>query len=309
MTMTTAHAAATVLAGLSAPAGPQLDGRRAAFLGCGDSLAAARPAELLGHRVISAGDTAWSGEAPRGVDVVVPLSWSGRTGATIRAAEIAKAAGQRVISITTNEQSPLAEISDDVIVVPAFDLTEDIPAIGYAVHSAAVAQLCTGTPLPLDRIAEDWAAATSSVTELVTRSGQMPWGVAIASMPDAHGAAEFWMLKLIEATGLTVRTTAIEEVGHVDYFTGPQPHLALMLAGDADVERATALGHALARNGQHVVQVRLSHLTRLTGWARQVLGGVVGADVAAGVADAWDRPYFRGGQVDMSAQHIQVPTA
>lgn len=306
--MTTASSAATVLSALSVPGGPLLTGRRAAFLGCGDSLAAARPAEWLGHRVISAGDIAWSQEAPQGVDTVVPLSWSGRTGATIRAAEIAKDAGLRVVSVTANGESPLAELSDEVIVLPSVDHSEDIPAIGYAVHSAAVAQLCTGTSLPLDRIAEDWAGAARHVDELVAESGQLPWGIAIASMPDAHGTAEFWMLKLIEATGLTVRTTAIEEVGHVDYFIGPQPHLVLALSGASVAQRVTALGDALARNGQRVVQARIADTTELTGWSRQVLGGVVGADYAAGLAKEWDRPFFRGGQVDMSAQHIQIPS-
>ncbi|MPV50676.1 SIS domain-containing protein [Pseudactinotalea sp. HY160] len=300
------HPQAAILSRLDIPDVTPLGGRRAAFLGCGDSLAAARPAEQLGHRVLSAGDVAWGGGAPQGVDVVVPLSWSGKTGATIRAAQIAKDAGLPVIAVTTNAASPLAELADDVVIVPAFDHTEDIPAVGYAVHSAAVAAL-VGDRIDLVQVASDWANAHGGIGRLYSASGPKPRGMTIATTADAHGAGEFWMLKLIEATGLTARTTGVEEVGHVDYFLGPQQHLALMLAGDAVSERATALGDALARNGQQVVQVRLAEYTTLTGWSRQVLGGVIGADYSAVLATGWDRPFFRGGQVDMSARHIQVP--
>ncbi|MPV36271.1 SIS domain-containing protein [Georgenia subflava] len=304
----TQHLQADVLSRLAVPEVTQLGGRRAAFLGCGDSLAAARPAEQLGHRVLSAGDVAWGGGAPKGVDVVVPLSWSGKTGATIRAAQVAKDAGLPVIAVTTNPASPLADLADEVVTVPAFDLTEEIPAVGYAVHSAAVAAL-VGEYIDLAQVAADWSLAHEEVGRLADASGPQPHGITVATMADAHGAGEFWMLKLIEATGLAVRTTGVEETGHVDYFLGPQQHLTLVLAGEADSPRATALGDALATNGQHVVQLRLADLTRLTGWSRQVLGGVVGADYSASLASGWGRPFFRGGQVDMSARHIQVPVA
>lgn len=302
----TQHPQAAALAGLAFPAVAPLAGRRAAFLGCGDSLAAARPAEAYGHRVLSAGDVAWGGGAPRGVDVVVPLSWSGRTSATILAAQVAKDAGLPVLAVTTNPASPLAELADEAVILPGFDLTEDIPAVGYAVHSAAVAALA-GEPIDLGRIAADWAAAHGTADRLADGCGPRPHGITVATMADAHGAGEFWMLKLIEATGLTVRTTGVEETGHVDYFIGPQQHLTLVLAGEAEAARATALGDALEANGQHVLQVRLAELTGLTGWSRQVLGGVVGADCSAALATTWGRPFFRGGQVDMSARHIQVP--
>ncbi|MFV0405864.1 MAG: NlpC/P60 family protein [Propioniciclava sp.] len=111
LSIPTAQEAHELLATLAFPAVTPLGGRRAAFLGCGDSLAAARPAEREGHRVISAGDVAWSRQAPAGVDTVVALSWSGRTAATLRAAEISKAAGLEVISITSNPESPLARVA------------------------------------------------------------------------------------------------------------------------------------------------------------------------------------------------------
>lgn len=288
------------------PTGEALTGR-AAFLGCGDSLAAARPAEQHGHRVLSAGDVAWSGRAPQGVEHVVALSWSGRTGATVRAARIALESGLNLVAITANAASPLATLASGTLTLGATTVPEEIPALGYAAHSAAVGVLCGENPAPFADLAQQWEQSAPWVSAAVESAGPVPQGITIASTSDAHGAAEFWMLKLIEATGLSVRTTGLEEVGHVDYFIGPQPHLTILMSGEATCQRADQLGAALERNGQRVMQVRLAEVTTLHGADRERLGGLIGADVAAGLAYAWQRPPFRGGAVDMSAAHIQIP--
>lgn len=277
--------------------------RRAAFLGCGDSLSAARPAEQLGHRVISAGDIAWGGVAPQGVDVCVALSWSGRTGATIEAAQVCKDAGMPLISLTTDPDSPLSLMADEAIILPKFDVQEVIPALGYVLHSAAIMELCTGVGLDLDEFADRWASASKGVEEAVRPWDMAPQGITVVTMPDVHGAGEFWMLKLIEALGLSVRWSAVEEVGHVDYFIGPQAHLHILLSGKTDPSRLLSLGAALGRNGNLIEHVAFEGDE---GWPLQILGGALGADWAETIATRWGRPPFRGGVVDMSAAHIQV---
>lgn len=52
-------------------------------------------------------------------DVLLTASGSGTTGGIVRAAESAKDAGARVAAITTASSSPLAELSDAVLIVPA----------------------------------------------------------------------------------------------------------------------------------------------------------------------------------------------
>lgn len=298
----TSHPSAA-LRGVTLTGATPLGTRRAAFLGCGDSLAAARPAEWLGHRAMSAGDVAWSGQPPAGVDVVVALSWSGRTGATIAAARVGREAGLPLIAVTADGASPLAAMADECVVLPRIDAAETIPSLGYAIHSAALAEMCTGTSLDLDDMAERWHRRSQDVEHRVESWGVAPQGISVVTMPDVHGAGEFWMLKLIEATGIAVRWVAVEEVGHVDYFIGAQAHLDLLLSGGTDPGRLLSLGEALARNG---------HLTQHiafdgdSGWSRHVLAGVLGADYAAALAHRWGRPPFRGGIVDMSAAHIHV---
>ena len=295
--------ASTALRGLKVGAIEPLGDRRAAFLGCGDSLAAARPAEWLGHRVLSAGDVAWSGEAPMGVDVAVALSWSGNTAATIEAAKICKDAGMPLIAITTNADSPLAQMADESVILPKFDFQEVIPALGYVIHSAAVMEMCTGQRLDLADFAQRWDEGAKTVPEKVKDWGVAPQGISVVSMPDVHGAGEFWMLKLIEALGLSVRWTSVEEVGHVDYFIGPQAHLDVLLSGKKDPARLHSLGDALGRNGQFPVRIGFDEYS---GWPLQILGGALGADWAEAMAHRWGRPPFRGHIVDMSAAHIQI---
>lgn len=300
----------TVLSQLILPTVQVLQGQRAAFLGCGDSLAAARPAEDFGHRVLSAGDVAWSELAPRGVDVAVALSWSGRTGATIKAAETVVKAGMPLISITSNGDSPLARMSTTHFTAPSFEFTEDIPAIGYAVHSAMIRNLLgLGEPVrSFQPIADAWGAGSADAVATARAAGtERPEGITIASTADTRGAAEFWMLKIIEATGLTVRTAPLEEIGHVDYFIGAQPHVTFILAGDDKHERSLGLGQALERNGQRVVQVSAAEFAPTsTVLDRELITGLLGADVAAELSTMWERPHFRDHAVDMSARHIQV---
>lgn len=295
--------ASEVLQGIDfAPISP-LGPYRAAFLGCGDSLAAARPAEQLGHRVLSAGDVAWSGQAPIGVDVAVALSWSGRTDATIAAAKICKQSDLQLISITTDPDSPLAVMADRSIILPTFDFSETIPALGYVIHSAALIELCTGQRIDLSDFSDRWRNAARDVSMRVEPLLVAPQGISVISMPEVHGAGEFWMLKLIEALGLSVRWAPVEEVGHVDYFIGPQSHFDFLLSGDGNPERLLRLGSALEENGHLTTHIGFDIYS---GWPAQVMAGALGADWAEALSLRWGRPPFRGGVVDMSAAHIQI---
>jgi hypothetical protein len=286
-------------------AGPLLR-MRAAFLGCGDSLAAARPAENDGHRVISAGDVAWTGLAPRGVDVSIALSWSGRTGATIRAAETARSRGQVVWAITSNPDSPLAQLADRHLALPNDPRSEEIPTWGFALHSVAVHTLL-GHTIDLDAVL-DAATDLGEAPEAVA-GAQAPSSISVGHLPDSHSTAEFWSLKLIEATGVAARVVPLEELGHVDYFIGPQPHLTLIPVIGSGHQRARRLGDALRRNGQTVVEIDLrSRQAELNDHEFALALSLAGGQFAAAAARAWGRPPFRGGQVDMSAQHIQVPS-
>ncbi|MEO7148304.1 MAG: SIS domain-containing protein [Terrimesophilobacter sp.] len=280
--------------------------KRAAFLGCGDSLAASRPAENLGHRVMSAGDVAWGEQSPQGVDLSIALSWSGRTGATIRAAETVKASGQPVWAITSNPLSPLAQLADRHLQLPGEAREEDIPTWGFALHSLAVLT-ALGIRAELPKILEASGRMENALSGTLFPA-QAPAAITVTALPDSHATAEFWSLKLIEATGVTARVAPLEEVGHVDYFLGPQPHLVLIPLVGMGHERATQLGEALERNGHIVLTFDVRYQEAALDAAEFGLAlSLAGKGLARAAAKAWGREYFRGGLVDMSAKHIQVP--
>lgn len=295
------------LARLELPDVSPVQGERIAFLGCGDSLAAARGAELFGHRVISAGDIAWTGTAPTGVDSVVAVSWSGKTAATLMATQVAADAGLIVRSITSDPDSPIARLSSTHVQLPQTGHSETIPGLGYALHSTLVQALCGQQPTPLSTVADLWDRARGLAVQAVSNLSDRPEAITIASLPDVRGAAEFWSLKIIEATGVAVRVPALEETGHVDYFLGPQRHLSVLLAGSAN-PRLGELGTALDANGQEVLEMTMANLmsAQTTAPTRELVGGLIGVDIARALALAWERPPFRGGAVDMSGNHIQV---
>lgn len=90
---------------------------RLAFLGCGDSLAAALAAQhISGHATIAL-DPNEAMLNPRELNGrrLFAVSVSGRTSANIRAARIAKKRGCRVTAITANPTSKLAKEADDLI--------------------------------------------------------------------------------------------------------------------------------------------------------------------------------------------------
>jgi hypothetical protein len=284
----------------------------AVFVGSGDSLSSALLAEASGHRAMSSGDITFLERMPAGAETVVGISHSGTSGATVRALRLAHDAGKRTIGITSNPDSPLADAADEVQIVPTLAVQEIVPCAGHLMLGLGVAAVC----------GEDTLGATSALAEriraqagtidavLAALPAEAPAGLSILSLPDLRGAADFWMLKLIEATGITVRTAALEESGHVDYFIGPESHLTVQLVGAYGLARHERLARALESTGQTVLPVRIggdsteaSSRDRLL---HELTGAAVGTVVAESAAALWRRPPFRGGAVNMDARHIKL---
>jgi len=286
---------------------------RALFVGSGDSLAAGLLAERFGHRAMSAGDLAWSDRLPPAFDTVVGVSHSGRTAATVRAVEAARVAGLRTVAVTARDSSSLTGAADSTILVPTIDVDEEVPAAGYVTLALGVLALAGTKGLESGggaEVADGLAALASSAAPLIDRlTAIRPDAISVLTLPDLRGAGDFWSLKLIEATGLCVRSVPLEEAGHVDYFIGPQSHLSIHLIGSQGIARHQRLAEALADNGHHVVPVRVP--SPAAGgdpiWS-EIAMAAYGAHVAQKTALRWNRPPFRGGQVPMDARHIQTPT-
>lgn len=285
----------------------------AVFAGCGDSLAAALLAEHYGHHAKSSGDLVWCSRRSAARATLVAISSSGATGATVLAAETAARQGVSTVAITASADSPLTEACDRSLVVPRLTVTETVPAAGYLTLSLGVLAACDVDlsdvpPLIGDSIQALAEPASQAVEKFPP---ELPWGISVLTLPDLRSAGEFWSLKLIEATGLPVRSVPLEESGHVDYFIGPQPYVTVHLVGREGRERHAELSDALRRNGHDVVSLDVAQWTEtrdLEGGDEcvAVATGAIGAYVATEVAERWGRVPFRNGEVNMDASHIQL---
>ncbi|PXY35364.1 hypothetical protein [Prauserella flavalba] len=289
---------------LSAPLG------RAVLVGSGDSLASALVAARFGHRALSSGDLTWTGSVPPGCDTVVGVSHSGTSGATVRALRLARGAGLHTVAVTSRPDSPLAEAAADVQPVPALPVTETVPCAGHVMLALGVAAVCG---LDVKPAPERLAAALPRIRALAEQAvaelpEEAPHAISILSLPELRSAADFWSLKLIEATGIAARVVPLEESGHVDYFIGPQRHLTLALAGTAGLTRFDRLAEALVGTGQVVRRITVRDI--VDGDDAEVLtdvaAAIAGAAVAHAAATRWERRPFRGGAVNMDARHIKL---
>lgn len=290
---------------------PMPDLGRIVFVGSGDSLASAQEGARAGHRALSSGDIAWTETVPAGCDTVVGISHSGTSGATVRALRIARKAGLRTVAVTSWTGSPLAQAADHVQPVPSLEYNEVIPVAGHLMLAQGVAAVSGFGTSATNR---GLAAALGEVETLIADVAdqlpdQAPAGMSVLSLPDLRGAAEFASLKFIEATGLSVRNVPLEESGHVDYFIGPQRHLTLLYEGGRADFRFARLAEALAATGQTVLRAAAPPVAG-TGdetLVRSLAMAVFSSWLAYAASTRWQRPWFRGGQVNMDASHIKLP--
>jgi fructoselysine-6-P-deglycase FrlB-like protein len=283
---------------------------RALFVGSGDSLSACLLTEPLGHRAASAGDIAWTGRVPPHFDTVVGVSRSGRTQGTIAAIEVARKAGLRTVALTVNPDSTLVSVSDQVALAPNVTSEETIPAAGYISLALSVLDMVG------EHVTDGFIAVADCLSRLAGATESMlgaiperpPSGISVLSLPDMRSAGDFWSLKLIEATGLAVRSVPLEESGHVDYFIGPQAHSTIQLVGQQGRARHARLAEALEANGHAVTLLDApSILPDVDARTREISLAAYGAHVAHLRSSRWNLTPFRNGEVPMDAQHIQLP--
>jgi len=69
----------------------------------------------LGFNVYVSGETITPALTPE--DLVIVISGSGTTTTVVAQAEVAKAVGSKIVSVTSHPDSPLAKVSDEIVVV------------------------------------------------------------------------------------------------------------------------------------------------------------------------------------------------
>jgi fructoselysine-6-P-deglycase FrlB-like protein len=212
--------------------------------GCGDSVFA--PAALAG--VFAAMDidiVARTSMSLAGFtrflagDTVILSSISGGTKRTVDAATIAHAAGARVIAVTCNQDSALANVADDTILLPFTPLSRKTPhTLDYAVTMLALVRL--GLHFK-GKAAEDLTHILGKVPSLLedarTRAVAIAAGMGegklflLGAGPDL-GSAEYGAAKFHEAGGLVAIAAETENFIHGMNFMVEPEDTILALAGN-----------------------------------------------------------------------------
>lgn len=191
-------------------------------------------------------------------------------------------------------------------------LHEPIPYSGHVMLAIGVASLCgIDAHATMDRL-QDCAGSIEALTTGLSDAlpSSAPSSLSILTLPDLRSAGDFWSLKFIEATGVSARSVPLEESGHVDYFIGPQRHLAVGLVGTLGLPRFERLLNALQSTGQQILHLDATTLAAgdkaSDRTARDIASAVLGAMISNAAAARWNRPLFRGGAINMDARHIKL---
>lgn len=283
------------------------------YTGCGDSLASAYVASRKGARAYSAGDIEWMEEIPAKTDVMVGISNSGTSGATIRALRRASEQGCETVAITASPDSVMASESKELQLIPPLRVEEQVPVAGHLALAIGVAATCGYS---VEGIAKKVAVGIEKMKPVINETvaklpKNMPSAITVLSLPELRSAGNFATLKFMEATGIAARDVPLEECGHVDYFVGPQDHLVLSMRGARGKARFERLERALDENGQSIIVIDFDLISDggkepIDDLVRELVAAVVVTFISIEAATLWNRPPFRGGAVNMDASHIKI---
>jgi glucosamine--fructose-6-phosphate aminotransferase (isomerizing) len=201
---------------------------------------------------------------------VVCISFSGKVGRTIEAAVQARRFGHRVIVLTGNADSPLAQEADDII-------TLSVPTLGYSPGTSTYLALLSA----LFELAVSWAEETGRDTadarmlleampdlarrtleaaeapsrDAAQRLAESRWVTFLGAGPN-EPTARFGAAKLFEGPGMLGVATNIEEWAHEEYFISGQGTPVVMVAPDgASYDRAAEILSELRAIGADAIVI------------------------------------------------------
>jgi len=214
--------------------------------GCGDSAYAPRALsavfDALGQPFIARTSMELAAfTAFRPDDTIILSSISGGTKRTVEAAEIVRRAGARVIAITCNADSALAETADETIPLPYLPLSRKTPhTLDYSVTLLALVELArsfagqpqAGAQPVLAHLGEALNAAREAANPVVR--GYNPDGkiFVLGAGPDL-GTAEYGAAKFQEAGGLVAMAAETENFAHGTNFMLEAGDTVIALGGTA----------------------------------------------------------------------------
>lgn len=247
------------------------------FVGCGDMDFSARTCaglaprgstpSAIAHRSM---DMRWEASGLGEGHIVIVASFSGRTPRTLEAAMLARKAGATVIGITGNEESPLGQALDRVLVLDTGPV-EELVRHDYAGYHFNVPQTRTFTAMLMaelecaraagllnDEDAKDLETIPGQLETMLPKleeivSAFMDKGfreverVSVLGSGPWQGLAAYGAAKFLEMA-IPARYQCIEENNHLEMFVTQKEDLILFFAPDArSLSRAEELWEPYAR--------------------------------------------------------------
>jgi fructoselysine-6-P-deglycase FrlB-like protein len=197
--------------------------------------------------------------------LVIAVSQSGRSTATVAAARLAVSLGLPTVAVVGEADTPMAELGAEMVVMPIGEEAAGPKTKGYTASVLAllgIAARLGGPPLATASLAAPMevalAQAEAAALSLVQRYG-IPDYIQVAGQLGHVGSALEASLKIAEITGVPTAAFDTEEAlhGHVQGTTDRS--LVLMIARDpAEARLAESLGTALTALGPRFAICNLS---------------------------------------------------
>ena len=192
--------------------------------------------------------------------VMLAISQSGASPDLLATVSSARAAGARIVALVNAQDSPLAQLADDLLPLHAGPERSVAATKSYIASLAAIVQLVAHWARDTQL-----AAALAQAPELLARAWELDWSAALPHLTAAHNLyvigrglglaiAQEAALKLKETCGLHAEALSAAELRH-----GPmalvRAHFPLLLFTQNDESRAgiTELAGELAAQGADVL--------------------------------------------------------
>ncbi|MCF3936196.1 SIS domain-containing protein [Acuticoccus sp. M5D2P5] len=213
-----------------------------------------------------AADILWH-NAPRPGETLIALSHGGRTRRTIEALAVARTRRARTIALTTDAESPLARLAEQVLLLPLPARTDTHPAalgmmmtvLALAVLARTPQETCADAIDRLDQAYAPFAREAAPVAAGLKADGRC---VFLATGP-ALGLADYGA-NLARRAGVDAMALEAESATHcAAHAFRAGDHAVLLGDGSAADARTAALGAGLRRLGLSVSRAGFSPANRL----------------------------------------------
>jgi len=245
------------LGSLGSPPDSERLGTDCAFVGAGDSFAAAKAAEYLSEfraRALDPYDLSQNPRIAEGKHVYM-ISVSGRTRTNIEAAKAAHGIAKRVTAITSDAHSALAENCDDVIELRFRKTGAATPGtVSFTTTLLACCSRVRELPMMPDlQPVFDGCVKWSDAIELPTAATVFTVGTGLGYCTAIYGAA-----KIIEVLGSKSQYQATEQFSHMELFSLSEGDFVLLIPASREDRKLAQLESLLVGGGWNVAKTSLN---------------------------------------------------